>query len=76
LVYVKWLDAVARADWHEPDPEAALCETMGFLVAETGDVVEVASTIGEDGSCNASIIIPTGMIVHMSEGQLDTESVH
>jgi hypothetical protein len=49
---------------------------MGFLVAETGDVVEVASTIGEDGSCNASIIIPTGMIVYMSEGQLDTESVH
>ncbi len=67
-VLVTWLDAVAHADWHEPSAEPAVCATLGFLVAVSDTAIEVATSVGlTDNICNASMIIPRGMIISMDE---------
>lgn len=61
LVYIEWLDALAQGEWHEPKREDLLCKTIGFVVYEDEQQIEVAGTITE-GMCNNSIVLPKQMI--------------
>ena len=62
LVLVEWLDALAQGEWHEPKREDLHCKTVGFVVYEDEQQIELAGTITE-GMCNNSITIPKQMIV-------------
>jgi len=62
LVLVEWLDALAQGEWHEPKREDLHCKTVGFVVYEDDQQIELAGTITE-GMCNNSITIPKQMIV-------------
>jgi len=62
LVIVEWLDALAQGEWHEPKREDLQCKTVGFVVYEDEQQIELAGTI-TDGMCNNSITIPKQMIV-------------
>lgn len=62
LVLVEWLDALAQGEWHEPKREDLHCKTVGFVVYEDEQQIELAGTI-TDGMCNNSITIPKQMIV-------------
>jgi hypothetical protein len=62
LIYVEWFDAVAECEWSEvKKAEAHPCRSMGFIVAETDDVICIASTVSFKES-NAKIHIPKGWI--------------
>lgn len=61
LVLVEWLDALAQGEWHEPKREDLNCKTVGFIVFEDEQQIELAGTITE-GMCNNSITIPKQMI--------------
>ena len=61
LVLVEWLDALAQGEWHEPKREDLQCKTVGFVVFEDDQQLELAGTITE-GMCNNSITIPKQMI--------------
>jgi len=65
VVFVKWIDAASSAGWHEADAVPAECDTIGFIVAATDDAIEVAAVVSED-TCNASIVIPRGMITFIT----------
>ena len=62
LVLVEWLDALAQGEWHEAKREDLQCKTVGFVVYEDDQQIELAGTITE-GMCNNSITIPKQMIV-------------
>ena len=62
LVLVEWLDALAQGEWHEAKREDLQCKTVGFVVYEDEQQIELAGTITE-GMCNNSITIPKQMIV-------------
>jgi len=62
LVLVEWLDALAQGEWHEAKREDLQCKTVGFVVFEDEQQIELAGTITE-GMCNNSITIPKQMIV-------------
>lgn len=61
LVLVEWLDALAQGEWHEAKREDLQCKTVGFVVFEDDQQIELAGTITE-GMCNNSITIPKQMI--------------
>lgn len=61
LVLVEWLDALAQGEWHEAKREDLNCKTVGFVVFEDEQQLELAGTITE-GMCNNSITIPKQMI--------------
>ena len=71
LVSVEWLDALAQGEWHEPKREDLHCKTVGFLVYEDEQQIELAGTI-TDGMCNNSITIPKQMIVKRKVIKLET----
>jgi hypothetical protein len=58
---VEWLDALAQGEWHEAKREDLQCKTVGFIVFEDDQQIELAGTITE-GMCNNSITIPKQMI--------------
>jgi hypothetical protein len=62
LVVIEWLDALAQGEWHEPKREDLQCKSVGFVVYEDDQQIELAGTI-TDGMCNNSITIPKQMIV-------------
>jgi hypothetical protein len=71
LVLVEWLDALAQGEWHEPKREDLHCKTVGFLVYEDEQQIELAGTI-TDGMCNNSITIPKQMIVKRKAIKVET----
>ena len=71
LVLVEWLDALAQGEWHEAKREDLKCKTIGFVVFEDDEQIELAGTITE-GMCNNSITIPKKMITKRKEVKLDT----
>jgi hypothetical protein len=71
LVVVEWLDALAQGEWHEPKREDLQCKTVGFIVYEDEQQIELAGTI-TDGMCNNSITIPKQMIVKRKVIKLET----
>ena len=71
LVYVEWLDALAQGEWHEAKREDLRCKTIGFIVYEDDEQIELAGTI-TDGMCNNSITIPKKMLTKRKEIKLET----
>jgi hypothetical protein len=70
LVLVEWLDALAQGEWHEAKNEDLRCKTVGFVVFENDEQIELAGTITE-GMCNNSITIPKRMITKRKEVKLE-----
>ena len=71
LVLVEWLDALAQGEWHEAKREDLKCKSIGFVVYEDNEQIELAGTITE-GMCNNSITIPKMMITKRKEVKLET----
>ena len=71
LVLVEWLDALAQGEWHEAKREDLKCKTVGFVVFEDDEQIELAGTITA-GMCNNSITIPKKMLTKVKEIKLDT----
>lgn len=71
LVAVEWLDALAQGEWHEAKREDLRCKTVGFVVFEDDEQIELAGTI-TDGMCNNSITIPKKMLTKRKEIKLET----
>lgn len=71
LVLVEWLDALAQGEWHEAKREDLRCKTVGFVVFEDDEQLELAGTITE-GMCNNSITIPKRMLTKRKEIKLET----
>ena len=70
LVLVEWLDALAQGEWHEAKREDLRCKTVGFVVYEDDEQIELAGTI-TDGMCNNSITIPKKMLTKRKEVKLE-----
>jgi hypothetical protein len=70
VVHVEWLDALAQGEWHEAKREDLHCRTIGFLVYEDDEQIELAGTV-TDGMCNNSITIPKRMIIKRKEVKLE-----
>lgn len=70
LVIVEWLDALAQGEWHEAKREDLRCKTVGFVVFEDDEQIELAGTI-TDGMCNNSITIPKKMLTKRKEIKLE-----
>lgn len=68
---VEWLDALAQGEWHEAKREDLRCKTVGFVVYEDDEQLELAGTI-TDGMCNNSITIPKKMLTKRKEIKLET----
>lgn len=68
---IEWLDALAQGEWHEAKKEDLLCKTVGFIVYEDDEQLELAGTITH-GMCNNSITIPKRMILKRKEIKLET----
>jgi hypothetical protein len=68
---VEWLDALAQGEWHEAKREDLRCKSVGFIVFEDDEQIELAGTITE-GMCNNSITIPKRMITKRKEIKLET----
>jgi hypothetical protein len=65
------LDALAQGEWHEAKREDLRCKTVGFVVYEDDEQIELAGTI-TDGMCNNSITIPKKMLTKKKEIKLET----
>lgn len=72
LVLVEWLDALAQGEWHEAKREDLRCRTVGFVVYEDDEQIELAGTI-TDGMCNNSITIPKRMLTKRKEVKLEAK---
>jgi hypothetical protein len=71
LVLVEWLDALAQGEWHEAKREDLKCKTVGFVVFEDDEQIELAGTITA-GMCNNSITIPKKMLTKIKEIKRET----
>lgn len=71
LTYIEWLDAMAQGEWHEAKREDLHCRTVGFVVYEDDEQIELAGTI-TDGMCNNSITLPKRMILKRKEIKIET----
>ena len=71
LVLVEWLDALAQGEWHEAKREDLRCKTVGFVVFEDDEQIELAGTI-TDGMCNNSITIPKKMLTKRKVIKVET----
>ena len=67
---IEWLDALAQGEWHEPKHEDLHCKTVGFIVYEDDEQIELAGTITH-GMCNNSITLPKRMVLKRKEIKLD-----
>ena len=72
LVLVEWLDALAQGEWHEAKREDLKCKSVGFVVFEDDEQIELAGTI-TTGMCNNSITIPKKMLTKVKEIKLENK---
>ena len=72
LVLVEWLDALAQGEWHEAKREDLKCKSVGFVVFEDDEQIELAGTI-TIGMCNNSITIPKKMLTKVKEIKLENK---
>ena len=70
LIYIEWLDALAQGEWHEAKREDLKCRSVGFVVYEDDEQIEIAGTI-TDGMCNNSITLPKRMILKRKEIKIE-----
>ena len=71
LILIEWLDALAQGEWHEAKKEDLACKTVGYLVYEDDEQIELAGTITH-GMCNNSITLPKRMILTRKELKVET----
>ena len=71
IVLIEWLDALAQGEWHEAKREDLRCKSIGFVVFEDDEQIELAGTITA-GMCNNSITIPKKMVTKRKEVKIDT----
>ena len=71
LILIEWLDALAQGEWHESKREDLACKSIGFVVYEDAEQIELAGTITH-GMCNNSITLPKRMILKRKEIKLET----
>ena len=71
LILIEWLDALAQGEWHESKREDLACKTVGFVVYEDDEQIELAGTITH-GMCNNSITLPKRMILKRKEIKIET----
>ena len=71
LILIEWLDALAQGEWHEAKKEDLACKTVGYLVYEDDEQIELAGTITH-GMCNNSITLPKRMILKRKELKVET----
>ena len=69
---MEWLDALAQGEWHEAKREDLKCKTVGFVVFEDDEQIELAGTITA-GMCNNSITIPKKMLTKVKEIKLENK---
>lgn len=63
LVEVLWIDAYTDHGWEdEVEIREEEVVTVGFLISQNDKGLCIASSTGEDGSHNARIVIPGGMV--------------
>jgi hypothetical protein len=70
LFLIEWLDALAQGEWHEAKKEDLICKTIGFVVYEDNEQIELAGTI-TNGMCNNSITLPKRMVLKRKEIKLE-----
>lgn len=72
LIYIKWIDAVADAEWQQKDEyeKPHICETVGYVQKKTKEYYVVASTISGDHT-NARITIPNKWILQIKNVKID-----
>lgn len=70
LILIEWLDALAQGEWHEAKREDLICKTVGFVVYEDAEQIELAGTITHS-MCNNSITLPKRMILKRKEIKLE-----
>jgi hypothetical protein len=68
------LDALAQGEWHEAKREDLKCKSVGFVVFEDDEQIELAGTI-TIGMCNNSITIPKKMLTKVKEIKLENKKV-
>ena len=76
-VTVHWIDITSTAGWRHPDdlPSVAACETRGYIVAQTPDVIYVAGTVqasdddDDDRTVSDVSAIPMGCVVSVVVGK-------
>lgn len=71
LVLIEWLDALAQGEWHEAKREDLACKSVGYVVYEDDEQIELAGTITH-GMCNNSITLPKRMILKRKEIKVET----
>lgn len=71
LILIEWLDALAQGEWHEAKREDLACTSVGYLVYEDDEQIELAGTITH-GMCNNSITLPKRMILKRKELKVET----
>jgi hypothetical protein len=71
LILIEWLDALAQGEWHEAKKEDLACTSVGYLVYEDDEQIELAGTITH-GMCNNSITLPKRMILKRKELKVET----
>lgn len=71
LILIEWLDALAQGEWHEAKREDLRCTSVGYVVYEDDEQIELAGTITH-GMCNNSITLPKKMILKRKEIKLET----
>lgn len=73
---ITWCDAVADCGWEDVvEASSHTCVTVGFVVAESEDVICIASTVsGEDTNCRIHIPkkwVLSNLTINLVEGEAD-----
>ena len=69
-VWVEWVDSNQRHGWHSPEdvqPDKMECITLGFLVGESEDAVQIADSVSALGSAGCIVTIPRCAITKLCE---------
>lgn len=65
VLLVKWLDTVVKSQWFKENEAkragGANCSTVGFYLNQTGTLLRLSSSIGEDKDRDVTVI-PLGCI--------------
>lgn len=76
IVVVEWVDAHTSHGWEgdgDASAEGAIVYTVGFLVRSSRGAITVASTSDKQGTNNARITIPRGMIKSINRLRVDSQ---
>ena len=69
IVIVGWHDITTYTNWHSQDDERGLmrCTTIGVVLREDKEKIEVAHTLSSDKACTEVTVIPKSVIEYIKE---------